>query len=178
MLEIKICRRWRAAILKGIDLSINAWEVHAIMAPTAAAKVIPFRCSPVARVRDRRWFSVTTARICLSRIRRNACAKTFSRSSIPEIPGVNTTYFLRAAVNRSARASWRSRAERRGVLKPMREKLTASWLDESSPRPVNEGFSGGEKRGNLQMAFARPVSVLDERIQASISMRSKLSPAE
>ena len=171
MLEIKNLQAGveGKAILKGIDLSINAGEVHAIMGPNGSGK------SPLAQLlAGREGYEITDGLVRYNgedlldlgpeeRVREGF----FLAFQYPvEIPGVNTTYFLRAAVN--ALREHRGEAELSAVefLKLMREKIQLLELDESLlKRSVNEGFSGGEKKRAeiLQMALLDPkFAVLDE----------------
>ncbi len=108
------------------------------------------------------------AKICWNSTRKSGRRKAcFWRSSIPvEIPGVNNTYFLKAAVNAIRKYRGEEALDAGEFLKLVREKLKVLQIDQSLlNRPVNEGFSGGEKKRNeiFQMAVLDPkLAILDE----------------
>ncbi len=134
-------------ILKGIDLKVNAGEVHSIMGPNGSGK------STLAQVLARReTYVVTSGEVSYNgkdllsmKPEEAACEGIFMAFQYPvEIPGISNAYFLRSALNAMK-------------LLDMDEKLMN--------RSVNEGFSGGEKKRNeiLQMAVLQPkLSILDE----------------
>ena len=156
-------------ILRGINLTIPSGEVHSIMGPNGSGK------STLARVlAGEESYEVTEGSIVLDGkdlldmdADERACEGLFMAFQYPvEIPGVNNTYLLKAALN--ARRKHEGQPELDGVqfLKLVRQKLKIVHLDESLlKRPVNAGFSGGEKKRNeiFQMAVLEPkLCILDE----------------
>ncbi|MBK8284204.1 MAG: Fe-S cluster assembly ATPase SufC [Ahniella sp.] len=156
-------------ILKGLNLNVKAGEVHAIMGPNGAGKST---LGYVLAGRD--GYDVTEGRILFNgedlttlEPDARAAAGVFLAFQYPvEIPGVNNTYFLRAALNAQRKARGEPEMDSMNFLKLVREKLKVLHLkDELLNRAVNEGFSGGEKKRNeiFQMALLEPkLAILDE----------------
>ena len=156
-------------ILKGMNLSVKPGELHVIMGPNGAGK------STLANVlagRDK--FEVTQGEMefngnsLLDMLPENRAGEgMFLSFQYPvAIPGVNNMYFLKAAVNAVRKYRGEDELDAVNFLKMIREKLKVVELDDSFiHRPVNEGFSGGEKKRNeiLQMISLEPqLSILDE----------------
>jgi Fe-S cluster assembly ATP-binding protein len=156
-------------ILRGINLEIDAGEVHSIMGPNGSGK------STLAQVISRRdTYLVTAGQILFDdkdllamKPEEAACNGVFMAFQYPvEIPGISNTYFLRSALNAIRKYRGEDEMDAMDFLPMFREKLKLLEMDEKlMNRSVNEGFSGGEKKRNeiLQMAVLEPeLAILDE----------------
>ena len=156
-------------IIKGFDLNVAPGELHAIMGPNASGK------STLANTLSGRDKYVVT-KGSIQYFDKNllewepeirACEGIFHSFQYPVvIPGVNNIYFLKTALNSIRKYNGSKELDAVEFLKLIRENLKKIQLDESFiHRPVNEGFSGGEKKRNeiLQMITLQPqLSILDE----------------
>jgi Fe-S cluster assembly ATP-binding protein len=156
-------------ILKGLNLTVNAGEVHSIMGPNGSGK------STLAQVLARREaYEVTGGRIKFDgkdllemSPEEAACEGLFMAFQYPvEIPGISNAYFLRSAMNAVRKYHGQDELDAMDFLPLYKERMKLLEMDEQfTNRSVNEGFSGGEKKRNeiLQLAMLEPkLAILDE----------------
>jgi Fe-S cluster assembly ATP-binding protein len=156
-------------ILRGVNLTMNAGEVHSIMGPNGSGK------STLAQVLARReTYSVTGGEILFNgkdllamKPEEAACEGLFLAFQYPvEIPGISNAYFLRSALNAVRKYRSLDEMDAMDFLPMLRQKLKLLDMDDKLlNRSVNEAFSGGEKKRNetLQMAVLEPkLAILDE----------------
>lgn len=156
-------------ILQGLNLTVNAGEVHAIMGPNGSGKST--LASILAGKED---YEVTSGEIVFEgedimdlAPEERAQKGMFLAFQYPvEIPGVSNATFLKEAVNAIRLANGQEKLDSKDFLKLMKEKMALVEMDKvMTQRSVNEGFSGGEKKRNevFQMAMLQPrLCILDE----------------
>jgi Fe-S cluster assembly ATP-binding protein len=157
------------SILKGINLTINPGETHAIMGPNGSGK-----STLAAVLAGRDGYEVTAGQVLYDGQdlleldpEERAREGLFLAFQYPvEIPGVNSTYFLKSALNEVRKHKGQSELDAMEFLTLVKERMKVLELsDDLLRRSVNEGFSGGEKKRNeiFQMAVLEPrLAILDE----------------
>jgi Fe-S cluster assembly ATP-binding protein len=156
-------------ILKGINLAVNAGEVHAVMGPNGSGKstlaqALAGHPSYVVTQGEVRYDEGDLLDLAPEERAREGVFLAFQYPI--EIPGVSNAYFLKAGLNEIRAHRGLDELDAMEFLELLREKLKVVEMDQSLVnRPVNEGFSGGEKKRNeiLQMAILEPkLAILDE----------------
>jgi len=157
------------SILRGLNLTVNAGEVHAIMGPNGSGKstlsqVLAGRESYTVESGSVDWMGQNLLEMAIEERARSGLFMAFQYPI--EIPGVSNAYFLKAAVNAVRRHQGLPELDAMDFLKRVKSEMKAVGMkEEFLYRSVNEGFSGGEKKRNeiLQMTLLEPkLAILDE----------------
>jgi Fe-S cluster assembly ATP-binding protein len=163
-------------ILKGVDLTVDAGEVHAIMGKNGSGKSTLAQVLMGRDVYEVTDGSVTYKGLDLLELSTEERAREgiFLAFQYPvEIPGINTSYFLKAAVNAVRKHKGLPELDAAQLLKLMKEKMQLLKMDPSfQNRAINEGFSGGEKKRNevFQMAVCDPTLCLMDETDSGLDI--------
>ena len=175
-LHAKVAVAGGREILKGVNLTVNAGEVHALMGRNGCGKSTLFQV-----IAGRETYEVTEGSITyegkdlleMSAEERAREGVFLAFQSPVEIPGVSTDYFLRAAVNEVRKHNGEPELDAMQFLKLFKEKRELLEIDQSfTRRAVNEGFSGGEKKRNevFQMAVCDPILCLMDETDSGLDI--------
>src|ERR1700677_1759382 len=171
-------------ILKGVNLTIDRGEVHAIMGKNGSGK-----STLVQVLMGREAYEVTDGQVIYDgkdllelSAEERACEGIFLAFQYPvEIPGVSTSYFLKAAVNAVRKHRGEKDLDAMEFLKLVKEKMKLLKMDPSfMKRAINEGFSGGEKKRNeiFQMAVMNPTLALMDETDSGLDVDALKTVAE
>jgi Fe-S cluster assembly ATP-binding protein len=183
-LHARVATGEQRQILKGVDLTINPGEVHAIMGRNGSGK------STLAQVlAGRETYEVTEGSVTYKGLdlldlstEERAREGVFLAFQYPvEIPGVSTSYFLKAAVNAVRKHKGQPELDAAEFIKLVKDKMKLLKMDASfMNRAVNEGFSGGEKKRNeiFQMAVCDPTLCLMDETDSGLDVEALKTVAE